>query len=76
MLTNEFPPKVNESVPDVKDNVPVNVRLLLNVIAPVKEVVILFQVIPLVLRVVATLIFKVEPVVTTVPAVYVKVPVL
>ena len=56
---------------------PVRLRFEDNVIVYVPEPnVILFQIIPFVASVVETLIFKVDPVVTTVPAVYVKIPVL
>lgn len=71
-----FPVKVK--FPEVpRDNVPLILRLLESVnvwFAP--ENITLFQVIPLVLKVVDVLQFNTEPVTITVPAVYVSVPVL
>ena len=71
-----LPVKVIAVVPP-RVNVPLIFRLLERVkVCDVPESEILFQVIPLVLKVVDAAQFNVEPVTITVPAVYVKVPVL
>ena len=72
-----FPPKVNASDPCAIDSVPPIVKLLPNVITVPKVLVLMiFQITPADAKVVDVEIAKVEPVVMTVPAVYVNVPIL
>ena len=64
-----LPPRVNDKLVAELVRVPVKVKLLPNVIIIDELVVILFQVIPLVFKVVLAAMFRVELVVVTVPAV-------
>ncbi len=76
LIFSVFPVRVVD-VEALKVKVPATDRSLLSVSVGVDPLTVIFlQIIPFVANVVDRETFKVEPVVTTVPAVYVKVPVL